>query len=105
MIVEETPLPRHSARRVRVARTKQGRRASREARFIVLTGLRVGKNTGHPALETSGILRRQHPDHADSNPRRVVRAMGISRVAIVVDVRGENFLAEFAEDVSAASGT
>ena len=105
MIVEETPLPRRSARRIRVARTKQGRRAAREARFIVLTGLSgSGKSQAIRALEDLGYFCVDNiPTTLIPTLAELVRREGISRVAIVVDIREKNFLAEFREDVSAAS--
>src|SRR4029450_2973376 len=94
----ETPLPR-SARRVRVARTKQGRRASREARFIVLTGLSgSGKTQAIRALEDLGYFCVDNiPTTLIPTLADLVRREGISRVAIVVDIREKNFLAEFAK--------
>ena len=97
MIVEHADLPRRSARRVRVARTKQGRRAGLEARFIVLTGLSgSGKTQAIRALEDLGYFCVDNiPTTLIPTLADLVRREGISRVAIVVDVREKNFLAEF----------
>jgi UPF0042 nucleotide-binding protein len=97
VIAEDTPIPRHSVRRVRVPRTKQGRRAAREARFIVLTGLSgSGKTQAIRALEDLGYFCVDNiPTTLIPTLADLVRREGISRVAIVVDVREKNFLAEF----------
>jgi UPF0042 nucleotide-binding protein len=97
LIVERTQPSRRSARRVRVARTKQGRRAGTEARFIVLTGLSgSGKTQAIRALEDLGYFCVDNiPTTLIPTLADLVRREGISRVAIVVDVREKNFLAEF----------
>ena len=97
MIVEQTPSLRRSARRVRLPRTKQGRRAAREGRFIVLTGLSgSGKTQAIRALEDLGYFCVDNiPTTLIPTLAELVRREGISRVAIVVDVREKNFLAEF----------
>jgi UPF0042 nucleotide-binding protein len=97
VIVEETPIPRRSARRVRVPRNKQGRRAAHEARFIVLTGLSgSGKTQAIRALEDLGYFCVDNiPTTLIPTLADLVRREGISRVAIVVDVREKSFLAEF----------
>jgi UPF0042 nucleotide-binding protein len=73
------------------------RARGREARFIVLTGLSgSGKSQAIRALEDLGYFCVDNiptiliPTLAD-----LVRREGISRVAIVVDIREKNFLAEF----------
>ena len=73
------------------------RARGQEARFIVLTGLSgSGKSQAIRALEDLGYFCVDNiptiliPTLAD-----LVRREGISRVAIVVDIREKNFLAEF----------
>jgi UPF0042 nucleotide-binding protein len=72
---------------------------AREARFIVLTGLSgSGKSQAIRALEDLGYFCVDNiPTTLIPTLADLVRREGISRVAIVVDVREKNFLAEFAK--------
>ena len=70
---------------------------SSKARFIVLTGLSgSGKSQAIRALEDLGYFCVDNiPTSLIPTLAGLVRREGISRVAIVVDVREKNFLAEF----------
>ena len=69
----------------------------RPARFIVLTGLSgSGKSQAIRALEDLGYFCVDNPPTTlIPTLAALVRREGISRVAIVVDIREKNFLAEF----------
>jgi UPF0042 nucleotide-binding protein len=71
--------------------------ARRQARFIVLTGLSgSGKSQAIRALEDLGYFCVDNiPTTLIPTLSDLVRREGISRVAIVVDIREKNFLAEF----------
>jgi RNase adapter protein RapZ len=71
--------------------------ARRPARFIVLTGLSgSGKSQAIRALEDLGYFCVDNiPTTLIPTLADLVRREGISRVAIVVDIREKNFLAEF----------
>ena len=73
------------------------RRAGQQARFIVLTGLSgSGKSQAIRALEDLGYFCVDNiPTTLIPTLADLVRREGISRVAIVVDIREKNFLAEF----------
>lgn len=79
------------------ARPKQVRGAGRDARFIVLTGLSgSGKSQAIRALEDLGYFCVDNiPTPLIPTLADLVRREGISRVAIVVDIREKNFIAEF----------
>ena len=85
------------ARAVSSGRRKPGRSAESNARFIVLTGLSgSGKTQAIRALEDLGYFCVDNiPTTLIPTLAELVRREGISRVAIVVDVREKNFLAEF----------
>ena len=70
----------------------------RPARFIVLTGLSgSGKSQAIRALEDLGYFCVDNlPTTLIPTLAGLVKREGISRVAIVVDIREKNFLAEFA---------
>jgi UPF0042 nucleotide-binding protein len=72
--------------------------ARRPARFIVLTGLSgSGKSQAIRALEDLGYFCVDNlPTTLIPTLADLVRREGISRVAIVVDIREKNFLADFA---------
>ncbi len=78
-------------------RRKPGRRSASDARFIVLTGLSgSGKTQAIRALEDLGYFCVDNiPTTLIPTLAELVRREGISRVAIVVDVREKSFLAEF----------
>ena len=86
------PSPKASARQALRARTKAA-----SARFIVLTGLSgSGKSQAIRALEDLGYFCVDNiPTTLIPTLADLVRREGISRVAIVVDIREKNFLAEF----------
>jgi UPF0042 nucleotide-binding protein len=71
--------------------------AKRSARFIVLTGLSgSGKSQAIRALEDLGYFCVDNlPTTLIPTLAGLVKREGISRVAIVVDIREKNFLAEF----------
>ena len=71
--------------------------ARRPARFIVLTGLSgSGKSQAIRALEDLGYFCVDNlPTTLIPTLADLVRREGISRVAIVVDIREKNFLADF----------
>jgi RNase adapter protein RapZ len=71
--------------------------AARSARFIVLTGLSgSGKSQAIRALEDLGYFCVDNlPTKLIPTLAALVRREGISRVAIVVDIREKNLLAEF----------
>ena len=70
-----------------------------QARFIVLTGLSgSGKSQAIRALEDLGYFCVDNiPTTLIPTLAELVRREGIARVAIVVDIREKNFLAEFAK--------
>jgi UPF0042 nucleotide-binding protein len=70
---------------------------ARQARFIVLTGLSgSGKSQAIRALEDLGYFCVDNiPTTLIPTLAELVRREGITRVAIVVDIREKNFLAEF----------
>ena len=72
-------------------------RPSRSPRFIVLTGLSgSGKSQAIRALEDLGYFCVDNlPTKLIPTLAALVKREGISRVAIVVDIREKNFLAEF----------
>jgi UPF0042 nucleotide-binding protein len=72
-------------------------KAAQQARFIVLTGLSgSGKSQAIRALEDLGYFCVDNiPTTLIPTLAELVRREGISRVAIVVDIREKNFLAEF----------
>jgi len=78
-------------------RPNKPRRAGQQARFIVLTGLSgSGKSQAIRALEDLGYFCVDNiPTTLIPTLADLVRREGISRVAIVVDIREKNFLAEF----------
>jgi len=78
-------------------RPHKPRRAGQPARFIVLTGLSgSGKSQAIRALEDLGYFCVDNiPTTLIPTLADLVRREGISRVAIVVDIREKNFLAEF----------
>ena len=80
------------------------RARARHARFIVLTGLSgSGKSQAIRALEDLGYFCVDNiPTTLIPTLADLVRREGISRVAIVVDIREKNFLAEFPEDLPEA---
>ena len=82
-----------------VADPKKGRRGSQQARFIVLTGLSgSGKSQAIRALEDLGYFCVDNiPTTLIPTLADLVRREGISRVAIVVDIREKNFLAAFSK--------
>jgi RNase adapter protein RapZ len=90
----QTPLSRASARH---ALPKLARGGGRQARFIVLTGLSgSGKSQAIRALEDLGYFCVDNiPTTLIPTLAELVRREGIARVAIVVDIREKNFLAEF----------
>ena len=71
--------------------------SARQARFIVLTGLSgSGKSQAIRALEDLGYFCVDNiPTTLIPTLADLVRREGIGRVAIVVDIREKNFLAEF----------
>ena len=73
--------------------------SARQARFIVLTGLSgSGKSQAIRALEDLGYFCVDNiPTTLIPTLADLVRREGIARVAIVVDIREKNFLAEFAK--------
>ena len=73
--------------------------SARPARFIVLTGLSgSGKSQAIRALEDLGYFCVDNiPTTLIPTLADLVRREGIARVAIVVDIREKNFLAEFAK--------
>ena len=73
------------------------RAAALQARFIVLTGLSgSGKSQAIRALEDLGYFCVDNiPTTLIPTLAELVRREGIARVAIVVDIREKNFLAEF----------
>jgi RNase adapter protein RapZ len=73
------------------------RRRGQQARFIVLTGLSgSGKSQAIRALEDLGYFCVDNiPTTLIPTLAELVRREGISRVAIVVDIREKTFLAEF----------
>ena len=79
-----------------VHRRARARRRT-QARFIVLTGLSgSGKSQAIRALEDLGYFCVDNiPTTLIPTLAELVRREGISRVAIVVDIREKNFLAEF----------
>jgi len=96
--VRRRPLPAgEHARALPAAHRKPGRRAASDARFIVLTGLSgSGKTQAIRALEDLGYFCVDNiPTTLIPTLAELVRREGISRVAIVVDVREKSFLADF----------
>ena len=79
------------------ARAATARAAAQQARFIVLTGLSgSGKSQAIRALEDLGYFCVDNiPTTLIPTLAELVRREGIARVAIVVDIREKNFLAEF----------
>jgi UPF0042 nucleotide-binding protein len=79
------------------ARPGRAKRGLHDARFIVLTGLSgSGKTQAIRALEDLGYFCVDNiPTTLIPTLADLVRREGISRVAIVVDVREKSFLAEF----------
>lgn len=80
-----------------IARSGKIRRGGQQARFIVLTGLSgSGKSQAIRALEDLGYFCVDNiPTTLIPTLAALVRREGISRVAIVVDIREKTFLAEF----------
>jgi UPF0042 nucleotide-binding protein len=80
-------------------RAVAARKAGPQARFIVLTGLSgSGKSQAIRALEDLGYFCVDNiPTTLIPTLAELVRREGIARVAIVVDIREKNFLAEFAK--------
>ena len=80
-----------------VTRQKLARGGGRQARFIVLTGLSgSGKSQAIRALEDLGYFCVDNiPTTLIPTLAELVRREGIARVAIVVDIREKNFVAEF----------
>jgi UPF0042 nucleotide-binding protein len=78
-------------------RAKRTRRGGPPARFIVVTGLSgSGKSQAIRALEDLGYFCVDNiPTSLIPTLAGLIRREGISRVAIVVDIREKNFLAEF----------
>jgi UPF0042 nucleotide-binding protein len=76
---------------------RRAAKASRPARFIVLTGLSgSGKSQAIRALEDLGYFCVDNlPTTLIPTLADLVRREGISRVAIVVDIREKNFLSDF----------
>ena len=89
-----------------VARANKVRRRAQQARFIVLTGLSgSGKSQAIRALEDLGYFCVDNiPTTLIPTLADLVRREGISRVAIVVDIREKNFLAEFPRTYSRLRG-
>ena len=81
------------------ARPPTRRASASQARFIVLTGLSgSGKSQAIRALEDLGYFCVDNiPTTLIPTLADLVRREGIARVAIVVDIREKNFLAEFAK--------
>jgi RNase adapter protein RapZ len=80
-----------------LTRRRRAARVPQQARFIVLTGLSgSGKSQAIRALEDLGYFCVDNiPTTLIPTLADLVRREGIPRVAIVVDIREKNFLAEF----------
>ena len=86
-------------RRERVLRVRRAVGSANGRGFIVLTGLSgSGKSQAIRALEDLGYFCVDNiPTTLIPTLADLVRREGIARVAIVVDIREKNFLAEFAK--------